>query len=807
MRSRAQNSFWARAVVSAWPLILLAGVSHADADLDARLVAVQDDSQAPIRASLDSGAGRLTKLRGRFPTRQPPGQAAARAFLARHAAAFGLRADLSDLRLVRQVEDRGGLTLAFERLHAGVPVFAREVVVGFATDGAIVHVAGRPVLDLPPSIPPVISANRARALAAAALGPLVAGRPAPRLVVVRGDKAYPGNHFAWQVDAVPRPRGSEAWYVFVASDTGAIVRTIDRIRYAGPACVPCNAVSDPDCGHFFFHGPVVELDDTSVRDADNVDAAQVSCELDNLTSGTSLTGTYADTSITSPRVGPPYNYLRSVNERAVDELTSYFHVDRSKRYLNALGFPGVMNFALDIDAHDAAVGDNAYYSPVTIELHFGQGGVDDGQDPDIVYHEYGHAIQDNQVPGFGQTDEGGAMGEAFGDYWAAALMEEASQADLGPECMGEWDATAFNPWNGSFGSGCLRRLDNAWEYPRDLRYEVHDDGEIWNAALWSLRTAIGGATADELVIKSHTLLTSTADFVDGGDALLSADVLLNAGASEADILDALRTYGLPHTGTVASSTGLDQLTAYACESTHNYADFEFVECTFTQPGAERLRFRFERLETETGYDLVYISDADYGQVQVLTGNPYSGGTGFSAAVHGETIVARFKADFSIQDWGFRIDAVEHVQASCTDSDADSVCDLDDNCPLVPNAGQAASTQDGLVGHGCACLCGDVNSSCTVNAVDAQDIQLHILPNLGTQAGCYPLGGPDDQGLCGTPQTREVRGCDANSGGTCSASDAQVIQNSLPELVGTPSFPLSTGYAPTNCAQSTPDPIP
>jgi hypothetical protein len=101
----------------------------------------------------------------------------------------------------------------------------------------------------------------------------------------------------------------------------------------------------------------------------------------------------------------------------------------------------------------------------------------------------------------------------------------------------------------------------------------------------------------------------------------------------------------------------------------------------------------------------------------------------------------------------------------------------------------------------------VNGSCSVSSVDAQDIQGQILPNLGAQAGCYPLGGPDDQGLCGTPQTREVRGCDANGGGSCSASDAQLIQNSLPELVGTPSFPLSTGYAPTNCAQSTPDPIP
>ena len=142
-----------------------------------------------------------------------------------------------------------------------------------------------------------------------------------------------------------------------------------------------------------------------------------------------------------------------------------------------------------------------------------------------------------------------------------------------------------------------------------------------------------------------------------------------------------------------------------------------------------------------------------------------------------------------------------------DGDGDGVHDAIDNCALVANAGQAASVQDGLVGLGCACLCGDVNNSCTVSAVDAQDIQLQIIPNLGGQAGCYDVGNPDEQGVCGTPQDKEPRSCDVNASGACSSVDAQVIQFSLASLAGTPIFPLGTGYDPTHCAQASPDPSP
>jgi hypothetical protein len=34
----------------------------------------------------------------------------------------------------------------------------------------------------------------------------------------------------------------------------------------------------------------------------------------------------------------------------------------------------------------------------------------------VIVHELGHAIQDDQVPGFGNSEEGGAMDEGFGDY-------------------------------------------------------------------------------------------------------------------------------------------------------------------------------------------------------------------------------------------------------------------------------------------------------------------------------------------------------------------------------------------------------
>ena len=51
--------------------------------------------------------------------------------------------------------------------------------------------------------------------------------------------------------------------------------------------------------------------------------------------------------------------MRSVNQRAVDEATAYYHVNRSKEYLSQLGFPSAMSFSLNVNATADALGDNS----------------------------------------------------------------------------------------------------------------------------------------------------------------------------------------------------------------------------------------------------------------------------------------------------------------------------------------------------------------------------------------------------------------------------------------------------------------
>ena len=131
--------------------------------------------------------------------------------------------------------------------------------------------------------------------------------------------------------------------------------------------------------------------------------------------------------------------------------------------------------------------DNSFYSPTTKALTFGTGGVDDAEDAGIIAHEYGHSIQDNQVPGFGSSAEGGAMGEGFGDFLGATYEDAVSTTGYGKACVGEWDATAYS----SSDPTCLRRLDTNKVYPKDITNEVHDDGEIWAQGQYEMAQAFG----------------------------------------------------------------------------------------------------------------------------------------------------------------------------------------------------------------------------------------------------------------------------------------------------------------------------
>ena len=653
-----------------------------------------------------AASGRGVTLTGRFDMGGLKGEEAAREFLTRHAGPLRLSPTLDDLNPQRHSVDRGGEVFVFQQEHRGVPVFDSTVLVGLDTGDTIVYARSDYVRDLDLLVPdttPVLTPARAVMEAGSALGARLDGHTTDtRLVIVEGDRAHPGHHLAWEVAVFLRaPLGD--WHVFVDARTAEVVRVIDRLKRAAGSCTACDPATDFQCGLVLHANPVDALNDTTLRDNSNVNAVQSGCALHSLTSAIRLDGQYANTSITSSRIAPPYNATRSLSQPALDEVNVYYHLTRSKEYLNLLGFPGVMNFSINADAHDSALGDNSHYVASGHYLEFGQGGVDDAQDADVIYHEYGHAIQDNQVPGYGDTLEAASIGEGFGDYWAAALTDDSFATALGASCVASWDAVSYNPYTGTPGTGCLRRVDETRQYPQQIFGEVHDDGEIWSSALWQMRSMVGPQAGDTLVIKSHTFLTPSASFLNAADALIAADLTLYGGVHAAAIHAAMASRGIPRTATPASSAQMTLTAPFVCETTHPYANGEYKECRFTQPGASRIRFHFSSFETELGFDPVLISDAAYNQVQSLSGAPFGNNLpGVSAAVAGDTIVARFRADGFVRKAGFVIDRVEYVAGAGSVGNGSGVAG-DPGLTVSPGSGGALN-----LAWGPSCVPGDTD---------------------------------------------------------------------------------------------------
>src|SRR4029079_2241249 len=173
-----------------------------------------------------------------------------------------------------------------------------------------------------------------------------------------------------------------------------------------------------------------------------------------------LDGAYASSSRTKKRVfNSSNNFIFDRSSDGFSEVMGYYYIDIAERYIQSLGFANINN-RQQVFSVNRFNGDNSFYSPSTTDITYGLGGVDDAEDAEVILHEYGHSIQDNQVPGFGSSLDGGLIGEGFGDYLAASVGAQFSGGfqDL---CLAEWDATSYSTSN----PPCLRRLDGTKHYP------------------------------------------------------------------------------------------------------------------------------------------------------------------------------------------------------------------------------------------------------------------------------------------------------------------------------------------------------
>ncbi|HSP56213.1 MAG TPA: M4 family metallopeptidase, partial [Dehalococcoidia bacterium] len=492
----------------------------------------------------------------------------ASAYLSRNAGAMGLRADLADLRVYDSRESLTADHIRYQQMLNGVPVFGATLTVNLPKDGKAQattlnrYVSGAKAAAI---VAPVAPGN-AVANAAASVGAPDAREMAPAELVyypTPDKKLTP----AWKLTLrTLDPYGD--WLVIADAATGGQLLRLSLLSYdqgrvfdPNPAVTNGGTAPAPDCD-----GPAKQgLLSSQYRNR----------TLEGLDSGQGqLKGQFAD--LTAPGITdaykpagvadePSHNYVYPCNDDRFEEVMVYYHLDKTQRKIQSLGFTGstgIIQRPIPAHAHYFPLC-NAFYSPSDRGLHFGDfddtltcsaPSADAGEDADVVVHEYGHAIQDDQVPGYGQigppfAEQTGAIGEGFGDFNAAV--------NEGDPCIGEYVNFGLTQCGGSPG---LRYDVNTMDYPAGFHScpnvdldgdgteeseEVHCGGLLWGGVLWDLTENLsGGAGAVtqagrdltyRLVLESQFFLDQQVQFDEAAAAICFADSLLYGGAHQATI--------------------------------------------------------------------------------------------------------------------------------------------------------------------------------------------------------------------------------------------------------------------------------
>jgi hypothetical protein len=437
----------------------------------------------------------------------------------------------------RELESLGAYHVIFQQRLHGLPIQRAYATVHMGREGSIYLVKNRVVPRdfLKPAAEFAISMATARRRALLS----VSSQPRLMRIVSSAQMWFPVKSIlrpAYRVRIQKRkPRGD--WVIFVDGETGRILRKFDNLSEAVFA-----RIFDPN--------PVIALG--SARELLNngefsvpPDAAYVRVRLRALRDRGELNGRRVTTSLTRRRVRLTGGHLDFASDnRAFEEVMTYFHIDRAIGYLESLGYRGrraIFREALAINANGTE-DDNSWYSPHDRSITFGLGGVDDAEDAEIILHEFGHAIQDAICPGFGQSQEAAAMGEGFGDYFAASFFAEKKPPRYRTS-IGTWDGvedTVNDP-------PCVRRVDlkvTCESFDHSETADEHDNGQIWSATLWDVRRALGRDIADRLILESHFQLDGFTTFARGARAIIDADRNLNRGRNAEALRRVFRRRGI-----------------------------------------------------------------------------------------------------------------------------------------------------------------------------------------------------------------------------------------------------------------------
>ena len=281
--------------------------------------------------------------------------------------------------------------------------------------------------------------------------------------------------------------------------------------------------------HVAYAGNYVDNNDATNAELDATRTLVVLPEIESTAGVYKLKSSYVEIKdLEAPSKGlftqssPDFLYDREND--AFEAANAFYNLDKSLRYINTtLGIPcipltnsGVLFF--DPSGDNGA--DNSYYTGGT--LVFGEGGVDDAEDADVILHEMGHGIHDWITGGHASSSTG--LGEGSGDYWAVSHSRSLNQwtsADAANNWVFSWDG--HNEW----WSGRVTNYTRTYPETVAAYKEIHIYGQIWATALMKIYDVIGKTKTDKAFIEGLALTNSSSNQKTAAVAVRQAAINMN----------------------------------------------------------------------------------------------------------------------------------------------------------------------------------------------------------------------------------------------------------------------------------------
>ncbi|NRA84198.1 MAG: proprotein convertase P-domain-containing protein [Gammaproteobacteria bacterium] len=167
------------------------------------------------------------------------------------------------------------------------------------------------------------------------------------------------------------------------------------------------------------------------------------------------------------------------------QVMAYYHLDKAQRHLQRLGYQGpsqIFYGPIEVDAR-GGTSDQSAYSFRENRILLGIGGVPDGEDADVIWHEFGHGLL-HFINNSDKGGDSGAIGEGFSDFYAGVHSFRDPQGQVfEPNVMFNWDAR--------FGNRKPRTLnDQTAKYNPNYRYPAHQwvkdtlGDQLWSTPLF-----------------------------------------------------------------------------------------------------------------------------------------------------------------------------------------------------------------------------------------------------------------------------------------------------------------------------------